>query len=81
MGTGLPDDNLHAPNEKYHIPNFYHLICQAIRFLEIVGTDPAILASPERSRRAAANGKQSRSGGLKPTAKSEKSRKPGQKKA
>jgi len=81
MGTGLPDDNLHAPNEKYHIPNFYHLIRQAIRFLEIVGTDPAILASPERSRRAAANGKQTRSGGPKPTVKSAKSPKPGQKKA
>jgi acetylornithine deacetylase/succinyl-diaminopimelate desuccinylase-like protein len=23
MGMGLPDDNLHAPNEKFHIPNFY----------------------------------------------------------
>jgi acetylornithine deacetylase/succinyl-diaminopimelate desuccinylase-like protein len=22
MGFGLPDDNLHAPNEKFHIPNF-----------------------------------------------------------
>ncbi len=46
MGTGLPDDNLHAPNEKYSIPNFYHLINQAIRFLEIIGTDPAIVARP-----------------------------------
>ena len=23
MGFVLPDDNLHAPNEKFHIPNFY----------------------------------------------------------
>src|SRR6201984_1986780 len=23
MVFGLPDDNLHAPNEKFHIPNFY----------------------------------------------------------
>ena len=23
MGFGLPDDNLHAPNEKFHIANFY----------------------------------------------------------
>ena len=22
MGFGLPDDNLHAPNEKFHLPNF-----------------------------------------------------------
>ncbi len=54
MGTGLPDDNIHAPNEKYSIPNFYHLIRQAIRFLEIAGSDPAILARPPR---ASVNGK------------------------
>ena len=52
MGTGLPDDNLHAPNEKYHIPNFYHLIRQTIRFLEIVGTDPAIISRPLKSARS-----------------------------
>ena len=23
MGFGLPDDNLHAPNEKFHIPNLF----------------------------------------------------------
>lgn len=23
VGFGLPDDNLHAPNEKFHLPNFY----------------------------------------------------------
>lgn len=54
MGTGLPDDNVHAPNEKYSIPNFYHLIRQAIRFMEIVGGDPAILSRPNQ---AAHNGK------------------------
>jgi acetylornithine deacetylase/succinyl-diaminopimelate desuccinylase-like protein len=48
MGTGLPDDNIHAPNEKYHIPNYYHLIRQVIRFLEIVGSDPAILSRPAK---------------------------------
>ncbi|HKB48287.1 MAG TPA: hypothetical protein VKC57_11360, partial [Ktedonobacterales bacterium] len=54
MGTGLPDDNVHAPNEKYHVPNFYHLIGQAIRFLAIVGSDPAILSRPSH---ASANGR------------------------
>ncbi len=49
MGTGLPDDNVHAPNEKYSIPNFYHLIRQAVRFLDIVGTDPAILSRPQQA--------------------------------
>jgi acetylornithine deacetylase/succinyl-diaminopimelate desuccinylase-like protein len=37
MGMGLPDDNLHAPNEKFHIPNFYRGIESIIRFFHIVG--------------------------------------------
>jgi acetylornithine deacetylase/succinyl-diaminopimelate desuccinylase-like protein len=37
MGFGLPDDNLHAPNEKFHIPNFYRGIESIIRFFQIVG--------------------------------------------
>jgi acetylornithine deacetylase/succinyl-diaminopimelate desuccinylase-like protein len=32
MGFGLPDDNLHAPNEKFHIPNFYRGIEAIILF-------------------------------------------------
>ena len=37
MGLGLPDDNIHAPNEKFHIPNFYKGIESVIRFLWILG--------------------------------------------
>jgi acetylornithine deacetylase/succinyl-diaminopimelate desuccinylase-like protein len=37
MGLGLPDDNLHAPNEKFHIPNFYRGIEAVVRFLSILG--------------------------------------------
>jgi acetylornithine deacetylase/succinyl-diaminopimelate desuccinylase-like protein len=37
MGFGLPDDNLHAPNEKFHIANFYRGIESIIRFLQKVG--------------------------------------------
>jgi acetylornithine deacetylase/succinyl-diaminopimelate desuccinylase-like protein len=37
MGMGLPDDNLHAPNEKFHIPNFYRGIESLIRFFSILG--------------------------------------------
>jgi hypothetical protein len=48
LGTGLPDDNMHAPNEKYHLPNFYHNIRQVIRYLDIIGQDPAVLARPSR---------------------------------
>jgi acetylornithine deacetylase/succinyl-diaminopimelate desuccinylase-like protein len=37
MGFGLPDDNLHAPNEKFLISNFNQGIDSIIRFLEVVG--------------------------------------------
>jgi acetylornithine deacetylase/succinyl-diaminopimelate desuccinylase-like protein len=37
MGFGLPDDNLHAPNEKFHIPNFYRGIESIITFFEKLG--------------------------------------------
>jgi acetylornithine deacetylase/succinyl-diaminopimelate desuccinylase-like protein len=37
MGFGLPDDNLHAPNEKLHLPNFYRGIEAVARFIEILG--------------------------------------------
>ncbi|HLY32820.1 MAG TPA: M20/M25/M40 family metallo-hydrolase, partial [Ktedonobacterales bacterium] len=57
IGTGLPDDNIHAPNEKYHLPYFYRGIRQAIRFLDIIGSDPAILARPTVMSEAHTNGK------------------------
>jgi len=37
MGFGLPDDNLHAPNEKFHIANFYRGIDSVIRLFELLG--------------------------------------------
>ena len=37
MGMGLPDDNLHAPNEKFHIPNFHRGIESLIRFFQKLG--------------------------------------------
>jgi acetylornithine deacetylase/succinyl-diaminopimelate desuccinylase-like protein len=37
MGFGLPDDNLHAPNEKFHIPNYYRGIESIVRFMEKLG--------------------------------------------
>ena len=37
MGFGLPDDNLHSPNEKFHLPNFYRGIEAMARYLEILG--------------------------------------------
>lgn len=34
MGFGLPDDNIHGPNEKLHLENFYRGIETAIYFLD-----------------------------------------------
>jgi acetylornithine deacetylase/succinyl-diaminopimelate desuccinylase-like protein len=37
MGFGLADDNLHAPNEKLHLPNFYRGIETVIAFFQEMG--------------------------------------------
>ncbi|MEZ2346925.1 dipeptidase [Terriglobus sp. RCC_193] len=37
MGFGLPDDNLHAPNEKFNISNFYRGTESIVRFLVHAG--------------------------------------------
>jgi acetylornithine deacetylase/succinyl-diaminopimelate desuccinylase-like protein len=37
MGFGLPDDNLHAPNEKFNLKNFELGIISLIRFMEEAG--------------------------------------------
>lgn len=48
MGYGLSDDNLHAPNEKFHLPNFYQGIETSIRFMQayarewVTGQNPQV---------------------------------------
>ncbi len=37
MGFGLPDDNLHAPNEKFNLSNFHRGIESVVRFLQLTG--------------------------------------------
>jgi acetylornithine deacetylase/succinyl-diaminopimelate desuccinylase-like protein len=37
IGFGLPDDNLHSPNEKFHLPNFRRGIAAVARYLELLG--------------------------------------------
>jgi acetylornithine deacetylase/succinyl-diaminopimelate desuccinylase-like protein len=40
MGFALPDDRLHAPNEKFHLPNYFKGIATSIKFLsEIAAFD------------------------------------------
>ena len=36
-GFGLPDDNLHAPNEKVNVPTYYLGIDAMIRFISLLG--------------------------------------------
>jgi acetylornithine deacetylase/succinyl-diaminopimelate desuccinylase-like protein len=38
MGFGLPDDNVHAPNEKFYIPNYYAAIRSVANFLVRLGS-------------------------------------------
>jgi acetylornithine deacetylase/succinyl-diaminopimelate desuccinylase-like protein len=38
MGFALPDDRMHAPNEKFHLPNFFNGIATCISYLaEVAG--------------------------------------------
>lgn len=37
LGFGLPDDNLHSPNERFYLPNFYNGIETVIRYLVEIG--------------------------------------------
>ena len=37
MGFGLPDDNLHAPNEKFHLPNLFRGIEAVASYMDRLG--------------------------------------------
>lgn len=41
MGFGLPDDNLHSPNEKLHLPNYYRGIEAVMRFFHLLAQSSA----------------------------------------
>lgn len=38
LGFGLTSDQIHAPNERFYLPNYYHGIEASIRFLQAYGT-------------------------------------------
>jgi len=46
MGFGLPDDNLHAPNEKFSLANFFRGIETVAKFFQAVGRDTAAKPAP-----------------------------------
>jgi acetylornithine deacetylase/succinyl-diaminopimelate desuccinylase-like protein len=46
MGFGLPDDRIHGPNEKFHLPNFHKGIETSIRFLAEMGPRQALSHRP-----------------------------------
>jgi acetylornithine deacetylase/succinyl-diaminopimelate desuccinylase-like protein len=37
MGFALPDDNLHGPNERFYLPNFFNGIKTSMAFMELLG--------------------------------------------
>jgi len=41
FGFGLPDDNLHAPNEKFHLPNYYRGIEALIHYFATLASQSA----------------------------------------
>ncbi|HZZ14862.1 MAG TPA: M20/M25/M40 family metallo-hydrolase, partial [Candidatus Sulfotelmatobacter sp.] len=47
MGFGLPDDQIHAPNEKFHLPSFFKAIATSIWYLAAA----AQLRSPQTGPR------------------------------
>lgn len=35
MGFGLPEDHIHAPNEKFNLPNFYNAVATSVWYLAL----------------------------------------------
>lgn len=50
MGFALPDDGMHAPNERFYLPNFEKAIDTSIWFLHALSHSPSLLS---RARLAA----------------------------
>ncbi|MCA9945411.1 MAG: M20/M25/M40 family metallo-hydrolase, partial [Anaerolineales bacterium] len=43
MGFGLPGDQIHAPNERFYLPNFYRGIETSIHFLQNLNENESAL--------------------------------------
>lgn len=55
MGFALPDDRIHAPNEKFHLPNFFRGVSTSIWFLAAVGSRAGFVGPPPRASLAYAD--------------------------
>jgi acetylornithine deacetylase/succinyl-diaminopimelate desuccinylase-like protein len=56
MGFALPNDRLHAPNEKLHLPTFFNGIAASIWFLAILGGARKIDQREEETEMTLASG-------------------------
>lgn len=52
MGFALPDDRMHAPNEKFYLPNFRNGISTSIHFLHEIAHTFARAVQPLEERRS-----------------------------
>jgi len=50
MGFALPDDRMHAPNERFYLPNFFNGIKTSIEFLSEIGMEQKPKINFTRSR-------------------------------
>lgn len=51
MGFALPNDRMHAPNEKFHLPNFFDGIATSVWFLAALGSAQYPESSPAKEAR------------------------------
>jgi len=49
IGFGLPDDQIHAPNERFHLPNLYKGIATSILLMHAVAHEPRRSLGPPAS--------------------------------
>jgi len=52
-GFALPDDAIHAPDERFHLPNFYKGISTSIHFMAEMGKQSVMAGYPFGSFEAA----------------------------
>jgi hypothetical protein len=48
MALARSDDRIHAPNEKFHLPNFYNGIATCIWFLAAMGAGKKLKSAPDQ---------------------------------